>query len=311
MSASSQLIQDRLALAIGAGHACHAFFISGPDDALCFALTRRAAQLVCMGGEGDEDDKNALDACPDYFELSGASVKIERVREIIAELTHRPTGLFGRAIVVRQAHALSAQAQNALLKTIEEPPENTVFLLTGNVEGALPTIASRCLVMRTGLPGRDEVQERLVALGADEKEARQFAAYSGGSIARGERLFLEEGYRNLRQSALDALVLLLSGGLPASAAKALASDAEEALTFMLTFASDMLKAKLDNAEIDNFDRREEILRLAASFTIGKLTCMIDMLSRANAEIVGASGGWYYAVPAINRLFLELSEVVNK
>ncbi len=269
-------------------------------------MARRAALLVCAGGDDAE-----VGQCPDYFELNGKEVKIDKVREIIAELNHRPTGLFGRAIVIRNAHALSSQVQNALLKSIEEAPKNTFFILTGNAEGVLPTVASRCSVMRAGLPGEEEVYQKLVSLGAGEEDARLYAAKSCGSIARGVRLFTDEAYRALREAALDALLLLLSGGLPVSAAKSLASDAAEALSFMLAFVSDMLFIKLGRGVSHHPDRREEVRRLAGGFTIGKLTCMIDMLSSANADIVRAGGGWYYAVPAMNRLFLDISEVVNK
>jgi DNA polymerase-3 subunit delta' len=308
LSTTAQLIDQRLASAVRTGQACHAFFISGPDDRLCYDMARKAAMLVCAGENGGSA---APETCPDYFELNGGAVKIDRVREIIQELNHRPTGLFGRAIVVRNAHALTSQVQNALLKTIEEPPAQTVFFLTGNADGVLPTVASRCCVMRVGLLGKNEVYTRLVTLGATSDEARLFAAQSGGSVTRGERLFSDEAYRNHRTASLDAFVSLLSGGLPVSAAKSLASDAGEALAFMLSFASDMLRAKLDGDSADNSDRAGEARRLAGSFTIGKLTCMIDMLSAANANIVRAGGGWYYAVAAMNRLFLDISEVVNK
>lgn len=252
-----------------------------------------------------------LEQCPDYFELNGANAKIDEVREIIRELNHRPTGLYGRAIVVWRAHALSKQVQNALLKTIEEPPANTVFFLTGNADGVLPTIASRCLVMRAGLAGEETVRERLLSLGASEADARLYAAMSCGSIARGERLYLQEDYRALRAASLDALVSLLEGGLPASAAKTLAAQAGEALSFMLSFLSDMLRHKLGEEGQDNPDRAQEAARYAGRFTLGRLACMIEMICLANAGIVRAGSGWYYAVPALNRLFLDISEVVDQ
>lgn len=134
MSTTAKFYEDRLASAIGQGHACHAFFLSSQDDALTYAMARRAAALACMGGE----DGDALDSCPDYFELIGKNTDVDGIRSIIGELTHRPTGLYGRAIIIRSAHMLSEQIENILLKTIEEPPERTVFILTGNVDGVLP-----------------------------------------------------------------------------------------------------------------------------------------------------------------------------
>lgn len=307
MTLAYRNIEARLARALEAGRACHAFFISGADGALSREAAMRAARIVVFGRE---DAALPLSSSPDYFELEGALVRIERVREIIAELTHRPTGAFGRAIAVWNAHALSRQVQNALLKSIEEPPANTVFLLTGNVDGVLPTIASRCCVMRAGQAGSEAVYERLLLLGAPDAQARLYAQLSCASVARGERLYREEAFRAFRALALDAAAELLRGGLPANAAGKLAQEAGEALCFMLAYLSDALRMKTGGAVRDNPDRADEIKGFLASFTIGKLACMIELLCAANADIVRAGGGRYYAAPAINRLFLDISEVIN-
>jgi len=307
LSTTAKFYEDRLASAIGQGHACHAFFLSSQDDALTYAMARRAAALACMGGE----DGDALDSCPDYFELIGKNTDVDGIRSIIGELTHRPTGLYGRAIIIRSAHMLSEQIENILLKTIEEPPERTVFILTGNVDGVLPTIASRCCVLRMGQTGTEGVTNSLVAEGATQAEASLYAAISGGSLERAEKLFRDEGARELRRASLEAFIRLLSGGLPVNEAKTLAKDGGEALTYMLSFASDMLRLLCGGGVSENIDMRAEAARSVQNFTIGKLTCIIDMLASCNAGIVRGNKGWYYAVPAMNRLFLDISEVVDK
>ncbi|HWQ57878.1 MAG TPA: hypothetical protein VN540_02570 [Clostridia bacterium] len=308
MSTAANIIRDRLARALSAGQACHAFFIAGSDDALCQELAAMAALRVCVGGG---EDPSLLARCPDYFEFDGAAnIKIAGMRALLSELNHRPSGMFGRAILIKNAHLLTSQVQNALLKTIEEPPANTVFFLTGNAEGVLPTIASRCCVMRVGSAGKDEARERLLACGASPEEAHLYSEQGGGSASRALRLYSEETYRALRASALDALALLLSGGLP-GAGKQLAADAAGTLSFMLSYLSDLLCVRLGGEAADNPDRAEEIRRLAGGFTIGKIACMIEILSGANAGIVRAGGGSYYAAAALNRLFLDVSEVVNQ
>lgn len=307
MSTAANIIRDRLACAFSAGRACHAFFISGQDDALLSELAGGAARRVLSCGA--QDAKLAQN--PDYFELDGsAHTKIEDFRALLSEFIRRPRGFFGRVFFIRSAHMLSAQAQNALLKTLEEPPGNAVFLLTGNVEGVLPTVASRCCVLRAGLAGKDEVCARLVERGASREEARLFAAQSCGSASRGERLFSQESYRALRRDSLDALALLLSGGLP-GASKQLAADASGALSFMLSYLSDLLWLKLGREVSDNPDREAELRGFAGSFTIGKIACMIELLSGTSACLARAGGGAYFAAPALNRLFLDVSEVVNQ
>lgn len=307
MSTTAQFYEDRLASAIGQGRACHAFFLSGQDGAQTCAMARRTAALVCTGA----GDAAALEMCPDYFELVGREADVEGIRSIMRELTHRPTGRFGRAIVIRDAHMLSEQIENILLKTIEEPPAGTVFILTGNAEGVLPTVASRCCVLHMGQTGVPEVKKSLLAHGAAEGEASLYAAVSGGSLARAEKLFLDPGARELRSASLAAFVRLLSGGLPVTEAKTLAKNAGEALTYMLSFASDMLRLLCGFDVAENVDMRAEAAQAVQNFTIGKLTCIIDMLASCNAQIVRGNRGWYYAVPAMNRLFLDISEVIDK
>lgn len=66
-----------------------------------------------------------------------------------------------RAIVISNAHAMTREAQNALLKTLEEPPKGVIFLLCGNADGMLSTIISRCALIRLGQADRCEIETNL------------------------------------------------------------------------------------------------------------------------------------------------------
>jgi len=308
LSTASNIIRDKIASALLAGRACHAFFLSGQDDALLAELALGVVRRVLSCGAKDD---LPLGKNPDYFELDASvHINIGDFRAYLSEFIRRPRGFFGRVLHIHNVHMLTVQMQNALLKTLEEPPDNVVLLLTGNVEGVLPTIVSRCCVLRAGLSGRDEVYARLLERGASQDEARLYAAQSGGSASRGERLYEDEAYRARRGTALDVLALLLAGGLP-GASRPLAADALNALSFMLSYLSDLLRLKLGGEVSDNPDRADELRLRAGSFTIGKIACMIELLSGTNAEIARVNSGWYFNQPALNRLFLDVSEVVNK
>ena len=83
-------------------------------------------------------------------EESGA-IKIDQVRDVIDRANYRPFEGRRRAVIVDDADALVPQAQNALLKTLEEPPSATVFLLVSSMSDALlPTVRSRCRPLRLG-----------------------------------------------------------------------------------------------------------------------------------------------------------------
>ena len=114
------------------------------------------------------------------------SIKIDTVRDVIADAGRRPFEAKRRVVIVDEADALVEPAQNALLKTLEEPPPSSIFLLVSSLPDALlATLRSRCPRMRFGtlLPG--EVAEVLVRDHRySETEARAAAADADGSVGR-------------------------------------------------------------------------------------------------------------------------------
>jgi DNA polymerase-3 subunit delta' len=115
---------------------------------------------------------------------SGA-IKVEQVRDVIERAGYRPFEGRRRVVIVEDAEALLPAAQNALLKTLEEPPPSTVFLLvTARPDGLLPTVRSRCPLLRFGPLTEDEIVGALVSGGKSERQARAVAAVADGSIGR-------------------------------------------------------------------------------------------------------------------------------
>ena len=112
-----------------------------------------------------------------------ASISIELIRSLITSLSLRPyrTGSL-RVVVIDEAHLLTVEAQNALLKLLEEPPPATlVILLAEYVESLLITVRSRCRLVAFPLPGRIAVEAMLVTTkGLPGQVATQLAAASGG-----------------------------------------------------------------------------------------------------------------------------------
>jgi DNA polymerase-3 subunit delta' len=115
---------------------------------------------------------------------SGA-IKIERVRDAVDRAAYRPFEGRRRAVIIDEADALVAQAQNALLKTLEEPPPASVFMLvTARPDVLLPTVRSRCpqLPFRP-LPAQD-IAAALVARGQNDTDAWAVAATANGSLGQ-------------------------------------------------------------------------------------------------------------------------------
>lgn len=104
-----------------------------------------------------------LESQPYYVELAKPAGKmeipIETVRGLIRSLRLKTAGR-RRVVLIDEAHSLSEEAQNALLKAIEEPPSDTLFILTTiTQDGVLPTIASRSRKLNVAAVGREEAMQ--------------------------------------------------------------------------------------------------------------------------------------------------------
>lgn len=134
------------------------------------------------------------------------SIKIETVRDIIDRAQYRPFEGRRRVVIIDDADALVGAAQNALLKTLEEPPAASVFVLVSAMPDALlPTVRSRCPRLRFGPLTAGEIADALVRdHDYAESEARAVAADADGSLGRA----LEAQSADLADARADAQRLL-------------------------------------------------------------------------------------------------------
>jgi DNA polymerase III subunit delta' len=121
------------------------------------------------------------------------SIKVEQVRDAIDRAAFRPFEGRTRVVIVDEADALVGPAQNALLKTLEEPPPASVFLLvTSRPDALLATVRSRCPRLRFRPLSDADVAAILVRLGRSPEEARGVAAMADGSPGRAVDMSGEE-----------------------------------------------------------------------------------------------------------------------
>jgi DNA polymerase III subunit delta' len=144
---------------------------------------------------------------PDLFvaERQGMQIPIERVREAIAFAAGRPYEARRRVAWVREAHELGREAANALLKSLEEPGECLLWILTSTKpEEVLATIRSRCPILRLPPVSSAARIARLISAGHSREDAADIDALSEGSDD-GEVPDLPTA-RALRARILDALI---------------------------------------------------------------------------------------------------------
>jgi len=158
----------------------HAVMLTGPGGSGKKTLALKLAEAV-LGLE-----QGGLDAYP--YKLianseSGQSIGIETVRamENFLGLKVPKKALFNRVIVINNSHLLTHEAQNSLLKTLEEPPHGTVIIMTSNHEQALlPTVRSRVQTVIVQRPAEASASQYFKGLGFEEKEIDKAYAISGG-----------------------------------------------------------------------------------------------------------------------------------
>jgi DNA polymerase-3 subunit delta' len=133
-------------------------------------------------------------------------LRIELMREIEREANYRPFEGKARVFVVEDADKLNQQSSNALLKTLEEPPNTShLVLVTSRPGSLLPTIRSRSQVIRFAALPPSEIEAHLLAGGtASAEDARLLSRIARGSIGRALAFDLET-YREQRETMLDLL----------------------------------------------------------------------------------------------------------
>jgi DNA polymerase-3 subunit delta' len=182
-----QIAVDRLARAAVAP--VHAYLFVGPAGSTKRKAARAFAALLL--GSDDPTQRTADLALrgehPDVHEVArvGASITFAQAREIVRLASLAPIEGDRKVMILDEFHLLSPEGAAILLKTIEEPPPSTTFLILADfVPHDLITISSRCarIEFRTISPA--DIEQRLLAEGVDSAAAREAAASAGGSVER-------------------------------------------------------------------------------------------------------------------------------
>ena len=224
------------------------------------------------------------------------SIKVDQVRDAIERAAYRPFEGRRRVVIIDDADALMPEAQNALLKTLEEPPPASVFVLvTSRPDVLLPTVRSRCQHLRFGPLDAADVADVLVRNHKIEAEdAHAAAAASGGSIGRA----LEESTEDAVAARTAAARLLavaasssdprrrldgaktMSGGAPTRADLALRLSALSSLLRDLG----VLLSRADERTLANADMKPQLQSLLRWFDSDRAIRAFAAVDRALAAL---------------------------
>ena len=230
-------------------------------------------------GTGDDEGVNRRD------------IRIEQVRDIESFLNLTPYEGVCKVVVVDGAELMNTAAANALLKTLEEPPGNSLLLLlTASEDALLPTIRSRCSALYLKPAAKSELQERLTRdYGADSDLAERVARISRGCIGQAVNALRDPQALEQREADLQRLQEVCEGGLDmrfdyaAELATRFSRDrdaAKELLYLWLRWWRDLLLIKEGAEEyLHNSDHVAPLRLQATRLTTGQVTAFIKRLNR--------------------------------
>lgn len=202
-------------------------------------------------------------------DAAGGTLKVDQIREARRTLTLKPYQANYRVSLFLRFQEANDNAANALLKTLEEAPSYAVLILTADTpEQLLPTIVSRCEVLRLRPLHVEEVQKELERRGLETDKAKLIAHLSGGRFGYALRLLEDESLLGRREERLNDLQTLISASRVEKFAYAdkLARDKDsmrQAILIWLSYWRDvMLRTAHAQTPLVNVDRNVEIEDLA-------------------------------------------------
>lgn len=317
---AAKLLQEHIAN----GETRHAYLFTGPAGIGRRTLALRFAQaLNCANPPAPGLPCGACRICKQtaamqhtdltvvQSERVGGELKIDAVRDLQRSLSLAPYESRYRVALLLRFHEANANAQNALLKTLEEAPEHVILLLTADsAEDLLPTIVSRCEVLRLRPQPLATVEQALQSRwGVTAAEANQLAHYSGGCLGTAVRLQQQPELLEKRRAWLDDLWELLgqpyrerfayAEKISAGKGKArgdrevMRENLHDAFRTWLTFWRDvMLRSAGAQAALINVDIEERVQTVAvqtglesASRQVAALEKSLARLNTANLQLL--------------------------
>lgn len=211
-------IKEHLRNAISAGKVSHAYIVSGEKSsgkefiAKVFAMALQCEKKETEPCQQCHSCKQALsDNHPDIIRVTHEKPNTISVDDIRAQVNNdvaiKPYSGLYKIYIINEAEKMTTQAQNAILKTLEEPPEYAVILLlTTNVNSLLPTILSRCVVLNMK-PVADELVKKYLMeqLRVPDYKAEVCVAFARGNIGKAKALASSEDFENVKAEALSLL----------------------------------------------------------------------------------------------------------
>jgi len=294
-----ELAVDILKKAMGERRLAHAYLFIGPEGTGKALLARVFAKaLNCEKGEIEpcgecvSCKKIEGNIHPDVVILSpegkSSQIGIDPIRRIGEATSLKPYEGRTKVFVIDGADKMTEEAANSLLKTLEEPPRDTVLLLlASNMFRLQPTIVSRCQkVLFHPLNERAIMKELIDRYGLEEKKAACVARFSEGRLGRAIEVLEGEALAKRNKVVEEFLAPKQFGYEDTWLYGEPREKVNEALNALAVYFRDMLVFNIsrDQGLLVNLDRASDIARDAAKYTVERLEGIIETIAATQEQI---------------------------
>jgi len=301
------IIVSHLQNALRTGEVSHAYILNGAKGSGRHMIARSfSAALLCDDPQTVDGRIEACGQCLSCIQTASDnnpdlitpqrqkenSIGVDDIRKMRADVQIKPYSSSRKIYILEDAEKMTPAAQNALLKTLEEPPSYAVIILLADGTSAfLPTIMSRCVTLPLRPVPEKAVEDCLEErFGADEGRARLCARFSGGSIGRAAQLLENEQFAALREKTIVFLREIDQTDAAAIAAFAKEAAAEnetqDLIDFILTWNRDLLVYR-STRETENLiftDEVQYIIKAASALSWRGLQAVSEAVFRARRRL---------------------------
>lgn len=276
-------VKKQIINSLNAGRIAHAHIFTGEDGIGKSVLAKECAREML----GKSQNKQLADMIEFRVPKDRKSIGIENIRALIEETNKKPYEGNKKVIIVHNGDSITEAAQNALLKTIEEPPQGIfIFILCENLESILDTIKSRCQIHKLQRLSEAEMKKYVDERGFELEASlmKTVIAFSDGIPGRAERFVQDRGFTEIRDVSMDLLMKLgcdsLDEVMEFQTFLMKYKDAwNEVFTCLLSYIRDVFiyKETQNQNLIINMDKLMEISKISEKFSYNKLNGIVKVM----------------------------------
>jgi DNA polymerase-3 subunit delta' len=234
-----------------------------------------------------------LENSPDYISIEpeGSSIKIAQIRKLQTDVLVKPHSDY-KIYIINKAEKMTVESQNALLKTLEEPPAYVIIILiTSNKNSLLDTIKSRCEIIKFLPVSFIQTKKYLEDMGIEERKASILATFSRGSISKALELSESADFMLMREDIQNNIQTLLEKNiveileLPSKYDK-YKDNIIEVLDMMINYFRDimMLKENIGKDMIINIDKITYVQNMSKKINYSQVSKIIDIIEETKKKL---------------------------